>query len=131
MPKMVALTLGVLMVLAGANPATMAIPDYLDLYLKDYYATNSAQNCGLCHQNPAGAGARNAFGLEFEKNHQITPLMRVENPDKFKYPVAKVSDSLTVHFADPYGQQVVIETGGKKITLDAVRQTVDGKETIN
>ena len=107
-----------------------AIPDYLDLYLNDYYATNSAQTCGLCHQNPNGGGARNAFGLEFEKTHQITPIMRSQNPDKFKYPIAKISDTLTIHFADPYGQQIVIETAGKKIAVDAVKQTVDGKETL-
>lgn len=111
------------------NTPAYAIPDYLDLYLNDYYATTAA-NCGLCHQNPNGGGARNGFGLDFEKTHQITPLMRTQYPDKFKYPVAKVSDALTIHFSDPYGQQVVLETGGKKISVDAVKQTVDGKEYI-
>ena len=115
-------------ILAIFNSTAFAIPDYLDLYLKDYYATNASQNCGLCHQNPNGAGARNAFGLEFEKLHLITPMMRAQNPDKFKYPISKLSESLTIHFADPYGQQIVIESSGKKIALDAVKQTVDGKQ---
>ena len=51
-----------------------------------------------------------------------------QNPEKFKYPISKLSESLTIHFADPYGQQIVIESSGKKIALDAVKQTVDGKQ---
>jgi hypothetical protein len=115
-------------ILVFSNPAAYAIPDYLDLYLNDYYAANATQNCGLCHLNPNGGGARTPFGVEFEKTHQITPIMRSQNGDKFKYPIAKISEALTIHFADPYGQQIVIEAGGKKVAVDAVRQTIDGKE---
>ena len=72
-----------LAVLGFSNSVAFAIPDYLDLYLNDYYATNASQNCGLCHQNPNGGGARNSFGQEFEKSHVRSAVVRAVGPGVF------------------------------------------------
>jgi mono/diheme cytochrome c family protein len=37
------------------------------------YAASTGKACGACHQNPAGGGARNAFGDAFAANGHKMP----------------------------------------------------------
>src|SRR5262249_18426792 len=52
---------------------------------------------------------------------------RAQYPDRFSYPTTKVDENLTIHFSDPENKVVIIETGGKKVAIDASKQMVDGK----
>jgi len=82
--------------------------------------------------SPQGGDERNAFGQAFEKGgEQITPLLRAQFPDRFVYPISRVSDALTVHFSDPDKKQVVVEAGGAKNLVDVDRTTVNGAPATN
>jgi hypothetical protein len=53
-------------------------------------------------------------------------MLRAQFPDRFVYPISRVSDTLTVHFSDPDKKQVVIETSGMKNLVDVDRTAVNG-----
>lgn len=40
------------------------------------YAAQTGKACGACHQNPAGGGARNAFGEAFAANGHKLPAKK-------------------------------------------------------
>ena len=40
------------------------------------YAQQTGKACGACHQNPAGGGARNAFGEAFAANGHKLPAKK-------------------------------------------------------
>jgi hypothetical protein len=74
-----------------------------------------------------GGDARNVFGEGFAAaNYRITPMLRAQFPDRFTYPILRVSDALTVHFTDPGRREVVVETAGMKSLVDVERTTVNG-----
>jgi hypothetical protein len=58
-------------------------------------------------------------------------MLRAQFPDRFVYPVSRVSDSLTVHFSDPDKKQVVIETAGNKNLVDVAQTAVNGAPATN
>src|SRR5947208_6178094 len=82
--------------------------------------------CNTCHMSPEGGDARNTFGQAFENaGERITTLLRAQFPDRFIYPVSKVSETLTIHFSGPDNKQIVVETGGMKHLVDVERKTVN------
>jgi len=82
--------------------------------------------------SPQGGDARNAFGQAFESGgEQITTLLRAQFPDRFVYPISRVSDALTIHFSDPDKKQIVVETGGMRNLVDVDRLTVNGTPATN
>ena len=74
-----------LLVLVGlmAQPVE-ARPEFFMQFQSDPLRNVEMDTCGVCHQNPAGGGPRNDFGVTFAAaGFQITPLMRASYPDRF------------------------------------------------
>jgi mono/diheme cytochrome c family protein len=57
--------------MAFAGVLTIAAPKSADAL--PAYAASTGKACGACHQNPAGGGARNAFGEAFAANGHKLP----------------------------------------------------------
>src|SRR6185436_8255960 len=91
-------------------------------------AANKDVICNFCHMSPSGGDERNPFGQAFEKGGEVfTPMLRAQFPERFDYPMTKVSDDLTIHFSDPDNKIVIVETGGKRVAVDVAGKSVDGK----
>jgi hypothetical protein len=103
------------------------MPEFLQLYRTDPFRNPAVDGCITCHMSPEGGDARNTFGQAFESGGEmITPMLRAQFPDRFVYPMSKVSDSVTVYFSDPNNQQMVMETGGVKCLIDITKRSVNG-----
>ena len=117
----------VLTVLLLSSVPGYAMPQFLELYRGDPFRNPMVDGCITCHMSPQGGDARNPFGQAFEAaGEQITPMLRAQFPDRFVYPVLKVSDNLTIHFSDPQKRQLVAEAAGMKNLVDADKTTVNG-----
>ena len=104
-----------------------SMPQFLQLYRSDPFRNPAVDGCNTCHMSPQGGDARNAFGQAFENGgEQITPLLRAQFPDRFVYPVSKMSDAITIHYSDPDKKQIVLETGGTKNLVDVDKRAVNG-----
>src|SRR5207302_4882629 len=104
--------------LLSSAPA-FAMPQFLQLYRSDPFRNPSVDGCNTCHMSAQGGDARNVFGQAFESGgEQITAMLRAQFPDRFIYPVSRVSDSLTIHFSDPAKKQIVVETAGMRTLVD-------------
>jgi hypothetical protein len=104
-----------------------SFPMFLDAFRADAYRRVTVDGCGTCHVSPQGGGDRNPFGQAFEAGGEtITPLLRVNWPDRFDYPTS-LSGGLTVHFSDPANRQAVVEVSGVKTLLDLTARTAGGQ----
>src|SRR5437773_1432418 len=105
-----------------------AMPQFLQMFRSDPFRNPAFDGCNTCHMSPEGGDARNAFGQAFESGgERITAMLRAQFPDRFIYPVSRVSDALTIHFSDPNNKQVVVEAGGMKNVVDVEQKTVNGR----
>jgi hypothetical protein len=105
-----------------------AMPQFLQMFRSDPFRNPAFDGCNTCHMSPEGGDARNAFGQAFESGgERITPILRAQFPDRFNYPVSRVSETLTIHFSDPDNKQVVVETNGMKNVVDVERRTVNDR----
>jgi uncharacterized beta barrel domain-containing protein DUF5777 len=121
-----------LSVLVLSSVPAFAMPQFLELYRKDPFRNPSVDGCITCHMSAQGGDARNPFGQAFESGgEQITPMLRAQFPDRFVYPILKVSDALTIHFADPNKRQIVAEAAGMKSLVDVDKTTVNGVAAAN
>jgi len=103
------------------------MPQFLEIYRSDPFRNPNIDGCITCHMSPQGGDARNAFGQAFESaGEQITPMLRAQFPDRFVYPILRVSDALTIHFSDPNKKQIVAEAAGVKSLVDAEKTSVNG-----
>jgi hypothetical protein len=119
--------LAVAVFLLSTIPAS-AFPQFLDMYRSDPFRNPAQDGCITCHMSAGGGDARNTFGQAFEKTGMmITPMLRAQFPDRFVYPVSRVSNTLTIHFSDPGNRQVVVESGGTRNLVDVAAKTVDGR----
>lgn len=108
-----------------------AYPMFLERFQMDPYRRVEVDGCMTCHMSAAGGDERNAFGLAFAgAGTMITPMLREQFPDRFAYPVSRVSEMMVVHFSDPMNQQVVVESGGTKMLVNVAERTVDGRAAI-
>ena len=57
--------------LAAAGALAIAAPD--PAVALPAYAASTGKACGACHTNPAGGGARNAYGEAFAANGHKVP----------------------------------------------------------
>src|SRR5262245_29642523 len=104
-----------------------SMPQFLQLYRSDPFRNPNVDGCNTCHMSPQGGDARNAFGQAFESaGEQITPMLRAQFPDRFVYPILRVSDALTIHFSDPDKKQIVTKAAGLKSLVDVDKRTVNG-----
>src|SRR3989449_11187023 len=101
------LRLALVVVLYSSAPA-FAMPQFLQMFRADPFRNPAFDGCNTCHMSPEGGDARNTFGQAFESGgERITPMLRAQFPDRFIYPLSRVSDALTIHFSDPNNKQVV------------------------
>ncbi len=108
-----------------SSPA-FGMPQFLQMFRNDPFRNPAVDGCNTCHMSPQGGDARNTFGQAFESGgERITTILRAQFPDRFIYPVSRVSDTLTIHFSDPNNKQVVVEVGGTKNLVDVERRTVN------
>jgi hypothetical protein len=115
----------------ASSVRAFSFPMFLEAYKADKFtkAANANAVCNFCHMSPQGGDERNPFGKAFEAGGEtFTPILRAQFPDRFSYPVAKVNDTMTIHFSDPDNKMVVVESGGKFAVVDVAKKTVDGKE---
>src|SRR2546422_7670924 len=99
----------VLVFLFLSNIAAFAMPEFLQIFRSDPFRNPAVDGCITCHMSAQGGDARNAFGQAFESGgERITPMLRAQFPDRFVFPVSKVSDALTIHFSDPDNKQVIV-----------------------
>src|SRR5437870_3113208 len=108
-----------------------AMPQFLQMFRSDPFRNPAFDGCNTCHMSPQGGDARNAFGQAFESGgERITAMLRAQFPDRFIYPVSRVSETLTIHFSDPNNKQVVVESGGVKNVVDVERRTVNDTPAV-
>ena len=121
--------IGVFFLVSSAS--AFAHPEFFEAYKKDPYLRVIPADCSTCHMSKTGGDDRNAFGQAFEgQGTTITPLLRAQFPDRFAYPVSKVSDTLSVYFSDPNNKVVVLDSGGKLSVVDVDKKSVDGKPAV-
>jgi hypothetical protein len=114
----------------AANVSAFAYPNFLEDYKADKFTNpkNKDAVCNFCHMSPGGGDERNEFGKTFETGgEKFTPLLRAQFPDRFSYPMLKVSDTLTIHFSDPDNKVVVVQSGDTHAEVNLEKKTVDGK----
>lgn len=101
----------------------VAQPYYLnDVFKPDPYRKPGEATCGVCHQGDSGGGL-GPFGEAFQAaGAEITPLLRTQYPNLFKYPASRVGD-VVIHFSDPESKTLVIEIGAKKVIVDLEKKT--------
>src|SRR5436853_6005710 len=114
-------------ILVLSSVPAYSMPQFLQLYRSDPFRNPAVDGCITCHMSAQGGDARNTFGQAFESSGEtITPMLRAQFPDRFIYPVSKVSDSLTIYYSDPADKQVVVEAGGTKNLVDVEKKAVNG-----
>ena len=124
-----AVWIGVFFLLSSAS--AFAHPEFFEAYKKDPYLRVIPADCSACHMSKTGGDARNAFGQAFDaQGANVTPLLRAQFPDRFAYPVSKVSDTLSISFSDPNNKVVVLDSGGKLTVVDVDKKSVDGKPAV-
>ena len=117
----------VVVLVLGSTPA-FAMPQFLQMFRSDPFRNPAFDGCNTCHMSPQGGDERNVFGQAFENGGEvITTILRAQFPDRFIYPVSRVSDTLTIHFSDPNNKQVVVEAGGMKNLVDVEKRTVNDR----
>jgi hypothetical protein len=123
--------LAVVVFFLSSVPA-FAMPQFLERYRRDPFRNPAQDGCITCHMSAEGGDARNPFGQAFESGgEEFTPMLRAQFPDRFVYPVSRVSDALIIHFSDPEKKQIVVETGGMKNLVDADKRMVNGTPATN
>ena len=90
-------------------PNLEARPEFLMRFQSDPFRIVEVDGCSVCHENPNGGGPRNVFGQAFEAaGYVITPLMRVDFPDRFDVETAELADGSVVYLSDPASEFVVV-----------------------
>jgi len=102
-----------------------ARPEFLQRFQSDPMRKPDVDGCGTCHLNPRGGGTRNDFGTAFAAaDHIITPMLRANFPDRFKFETAKLPNGSVFYFSDPESKSVVFEKDKQKVVIDLVALTV-------
>ncbi|HXG90636.1 MAG TPA: hypothetical protein VNJ02_20135 [Vicinamibacterales bacterium] len=109
---------------AMADPIS-ARPQYLAAFQADPFRRAEVDGCGTCHVNTGGGGARNDFGAAFDAaSREITPLLRANFPQQFKFESAKLPDGTVFALSDPASKFVVMERQNQKVLVDVASLTV-------
>ena len=96
-----------------------ARPEFLSRFQADPFRKADIDGCATCHVNPRGGGPRNEFGQAFGAGGQIvTPMLRANFPDNFKFETAKLPDGSMFYFSDPESKFVVFEKAKQKTLID-------------
>src|SRR5262245_46401418 len=96
-----------------------ARPEFLSRFQADPFRKAEVDGCATCHVNPRGGGPRNEFGQAFGGGGQIiTPMLRANFPENFKFETAKLADGSMFYFSDPENKFVVFERAKQKTLID-------------
>ena len=96
-----------------------ARPEFLSRFQADPFRKADIDGCATCHVNPRGGGPRNDFGQAFGAGGQIiTPMLRANFPENFKFESAKLGDGSMFYFSDPENKFVVFERAKQKTLID-------------
>ena len=118
-----------LIFLVGLVRPADAHPEYLSRLQDDPFVRSDVGRCENCHVDPNGGGARNSFGIAFENlEHEITPMLRADFPDRFTIQTTLLADGSAMHFSDPESASVIFEKEGEKFVIDLVAGTIGGNE---
>src|ERR1019366_1980359 len=85
----------------SAGMSAFALPMFLAAYKADKYTNPKNKDVifSFCHMSPTGGDELNTFGKAFEAGGEVfTPMLRAQFPERFAYPMTKVSETLTIHF---------------------------------
>ncbi|MFZ4986398.1 MAG: hypothetical protein ACOYLF_13135, partial [Blastocatellia bacterium] len=101
------LTLLTGLILISSHGLVRGFPEYLKTYANDPQSRNELRaKCAVCHVSPAGGGARNNFGLAFERaGLRITPALRGQFPDLF----TGLIQTPAVQFVDGSDSEAIVE----------------------
>lgn len=122
-----------LILLLGVVEQLHARPEFLARFQADPFRRAEMDGCSVCHVNPRGGGPRNEFGVAFRDGGlQITPMLRANFPDRFKFETAKLANGAVFYFSDPESKFVVLEREKQKVLIDLTTISVakTEKETI-
>jgi hypothetical protein len=104
--------------LASITAPLSARPDYYQQFLDDPLRSADAEGCGVCHEDAAGGGPRNPFGIAFEEaGLVVTPLMRASFSDLYDVPIAAIGERGTLYFSDPENLNAVVEIDGESYLI--------------
>ena len=96
-----------------------ARPQYLAMFQADPMRKPDVDGCATCHVNPNGGGARNEFGMAYERaNDTITPLLRASHPQNFTFESATLPDGSKFYFSDPASKFAIYEKSGNRVVVD-------------
>src|SRR5262245_57773866 len=96
-----------------------ARPEFLARFQGDQFRRPDVDGCIVCHVSAQGGGQRNDFGVAFQAAGQnITPLLRANFPDRFKFETVKLPTGATFYFSDPEGKFAVFEREQQKMLVD-------------
>jgi len=101
MKRFIVLFLGAVMVLAGYGSAH-AFGSYLTPFNTQYPNAGAISNCGLCHTNPAGGGARNPYGTAYANNgHSFTAIENMDSDGDGFTNIAEITNNPPTYPGDP------------------------------
>jgi hypothetical protein len=114
----IVIAFGVLAVL-NWTPSAQAHPEFLARFQSDAFRRAEIDGCIVCHVSARGGGPRNDFGVAFDAAGQfITPMLRANFPDRFKFDTVKLPSGVVFDFSDPEGKFVVVEKEEQKTLVD-------------
>jgi hypothetical protein len=118
---------GLLFIFLLSASTAFSRPAFLEDFRRDPFRRPEIDGCNTCHMSPKGGDARNPFGQAFESSGmQITPLLRAQFPDRFAFPISRITADLVFYFSDPAAKQVVVERSGTRMLVDLDGKAVDG-----
>jgi len=118
--------------LLSLTPSAVARPEFMGRYQSDPLRRADVDGCVACHLNPRGGGPRNEFGAAFgAEAFAITPMLRANFPDNFKFDTTKLSNGSVFYFSDPENKVVVFERDKQKVVIDlSTLSASKPKETV-
>jgi hypothetical protein len=111
-----------------------ARPEFLTRFQSDAFRKADVDGCIVCHVSARGGGPRNEFGTAFAAAGQaITPMLRANFPDRFKFETVKLPNGTAFYFSDPENKFVVLEKEQQKTLIDLTAMSAvktDKPETL-
>ena len=116
------LTLLTGLILISSHGLVRGFPEYLKTYANDPQSrTELRAKCAVCHVSPAGGGARNNFGLAFERaGLRITPALRGQFPDLF----TGLIQTPAVQFVDGSDSEAIVEIDGRRYLINTRTRSI-------